>query len=145
MRDVREALIRQIEEALQNGSFPPPLGKWVNEELVLQAYRVARETAARAAAILVIPETTFRRKLQKAQAGAGLSPRPESWDPVRTHIARLVEAGNPSGQDLLDRVRRTLLEEVESRLPQDVKRASALLGVTEPTYRRWVAQLVVSA
>jgi DNA-binding NtrC family response regulator len=145
MREVRQALIRQIETALENGSFPPPIGKWASEDLVLQAYRLARETAARAAAILAIPETTFRRRLQKAQAGADLSPRPEAWDPVREQIARLVDAGNPAGEDLMERVRRALLEEVASRLPRDFKRASALLGVTEPTYRRWVAELVVSA
>lgn len=137
---VLHALSTQIDAALSDESFPPPIGKWIGEDLILEAYRVSRETASRAAALLAIPETTFRRRLQKARAGAGLSARSEGWDQVRGRIAKLAEGGNPSGEDLLESLRRSLLDEIAQRLPGDVKRASALLGVTEPTYRRWIAE-----
>ena len=92
--------------------------------------------------MLAVPETTFRRRLRKARAQgeSGLSVRPGSWEPVRERIARLVESGNVSGEDVLERVRGELLSEVASRFPRDIKRAAAFLGVTEPTYRRWVGQ-----
>jgi DNA-binding protein Fis len=119
----------------------------VSEDLILEAYRVSRETASRAAALLAIPETTFRRRLHKALArtGSGMSPRPEGWAPLRAAISRLVEAGNPARADLLEQVRLILLEEVTSKLAQDVKRASALMGVSEPTYRRWSEEIATNA
>jgi hypothetical protein len=64
---------------------------------------------------------------------------------VRSAIARLLEAGNPSGADLLEQLRLILLQEVVDRLPRDVKRASALIGVSEPTYRRWAKEITVHA
>jgi DNA-binding protein Fis len=136
---VLEALSGQIDAALRDEDFPPPIGKWLGEDLVLEAYRAAGETASRAAALLAIPETTFRRRLQKARAVAGLSPRPEGWERVRERIASLAATGSPTGDDLLDRLRLALLAEVERRVSGDARRAAALLGITEPTYRRWLA------
>jgi hypothetical protein len=97
--------------------------------------------------LLAVPETTFRRRLHKALArsGSGMSPRPEGWAPLRSAISRFVGAGNPAGADLIEQVRMILLEEVASKLAKDVKRASALMGVSEPTYRRWVEEIAANA
>ena len=145
--DLRRALGAQIDGAMHKGSFPPPIGKWVSEDLILEAYRLSGDTASRAAALLSIPETTFRRKLNKALArtGSGLSPRPDGWTPLRAALSTLMRSGNPVGADLLEQVRLTLLEELSVRLPRDVKRASALMGVSEPTYRRWAEEVATHA
>ena len=139
---VLQALSGQVDAALRDEAFPPPIGKWIGDELVLEAYRASRETASRAATLLAIPETTFRRRLEKARAGAGRASRPEGWEQVRELLAGMAEGGNPAGEDLLGQLRSSLLDEVARRLPGpgEVKRAAALLGVTEPTYRRWIAE-----
>ena len=56
-----------------------------------------------------------------------------------------MRTGNPTGADLLEQVRLILLEEVATKLPRYVKRASALMGVSEPTYRRWVEEVTTHA
>jgi len=141
--EVRLALCAQIDAAMRKGAFPPPIGKWVGEDLILEAYHLSGDTASQAAALLAIPETTFRRKLNKALArtGSGLSPRPDGWAPLRAAISALMRTGNPAGADLLEQVRLILLEEVAAKLPRDVKRASALMGVSEPTYQRWAKEV----
>ncbi|MFQ5790540.1 MAG: sigma 54-interacting transcriptional regulator, partial [Acidobacteriota bacterium] len=143
LETLRTAIGPEIDEAL-GGEAPRavPLGKWLGEDLVLEANRVANGVLSRGAAILGIPETTFRRKLRKAknQMEVGLSPRSTSWDHVRRALTTLVDARGGSGADLVDLVRHVLLEEISLRLPMDASLGSELMGVTLPTYRRWMTE-----
>jgi hypothetical protein len=52
----------------------------------------------------------------------------------------LVGRREDSGQDMLEQVRQVLLQEVASRLPDNPNLCSALMGVTLPTFRRWMAE-----
>jgi diguanylate cyclase (GGDEF)-like protein len=142
--NLRIAVSRQIEVALRKGGrFPAPLGKWLGEDLLLEADAAAGGVASRAATRVGIPESTFRRRLDKsaAQAEAGLAPRQESWQEVRAALRALVRSPERTGEDLLERAEQVLLEQVLARLPGDLKIGSALLGVTAPTYRRRGAAL----
>jgi hypothetical protein len=56
-----------------------------------------------------------------------------------------VRSTHGGGQDLLKRARIVVLQEIVRQLPEDAKLGSILMGVTEPTFRRWRAELLVSA
>ena len=88
--------------------------------------------------IVGLPETTFRRRLRKAadQSAAGLAPRPDSWGEVRRLLDELVRSSDALGRNLLELSQQILLEEVVSRVDDDVRTATALLGVSAPTYAR---------
>ena len=140
-RALETALDQEIETIKSDGILFP-LGRWLEEDLILQAHTAADGVLSRGSELLGIPETTFRRRFRKAQAQAkvGLSPRSPSRERIHTLIADLFREGKTSGQDLLKKARMVLLARVVS-YPMSNIAGAAVMGVTEPTYRTWVNNL----
>ncbi len=145
---LRSALGEQIESALV-GSVPlaMPLGRWLTNDLVLEAAAAAAGVNRRAAQRIGIPETTFRRLLESAsqQARAGLAFRPNSWTAVRDALRALVRADDEKGRDLLQLARDLLLTEILARAPGDDRTGSALFGVSLPTFRLQASEVGTSS
>jgi transcriptional regulator with GAF, ATPase, and Fis domain len=136
---LRMALRRQVQQALAGPKPLAPLGRWLDEDLVLEANAVGGGVASRGAALLKMPVTTFRRRLEAslARTGAGWSsPRPASWPEVRAALSGLVALAHDGRQDLTERVPQVLVEEVLLLLPDTPRQGAALLGVSMPTFRR---------
>jgi len=141
---LREVLKRQLVAVLDNSGVPVPLGRWLAEDLVLAADSTPNNTVRRACSALGMAESTFRRRLEKVkrEVQAGMSARSEDWAVVKPVLSRLVTANEVSaGENVFERARQVLLEEVMARVQQDSALGSALMGVTTPTYRRWTASL----
>ncbi|MDX1698170.1 MAG: hypothetical protein R3308_07770, partial [Thiohalobacterales bacterium] len=141
---LRMALKSQVRIALEYNNAPVPLGRWLDEDLVLTADRVANGTASRASAVLGMAETTFRRRLEKVKREyeAGLLSRTGDWSAIQPVLSSLIQTDSkPNGANIFERARRTLLEEVMTRVRQNGVLGSALMGVTAPTYRRWTEKL----
>jgi diguanylate cyclase (GGDEF)-like protein len=137
--ELRKSLQRQIELAAE--SDPPlglPLGRWLADDLILEAGAAAGQVARRGCQFVGLPESTFRRRLKKAsqQIQSGLAPRSGSWNEVQTVLAELVHSPAREQGRLLEQTQEILLEEIVSRFPDDVRTGSLLLGVSPPTYRR---------
>ncbi len=140
---LREELLRQIQRAMDaNRDCPVPLGKWLTEDFVLAASDATDRVARRAAELVGLPESTFRRHLQKSEAehAAGIANRTDAWRDVRPLVSRVVRNAQqtPAGADLVDRARATLLEHVIEEVEGRISVGAALMGVTPPTYKRWV-------
>ena len=137
--ELRTALQRQI--ALAAESDPPlglPLGRWLADDLIVEAGAATDQVARRACLFVGLPESTFRRRLRKAsqQIQSGLAPRSGSWNEVQRVLSDLVRSPAREQGRLLEQVQEILLEEIVSRFPDDVRIGSLLLGVSPPTYRR---------
>ena len=136
-----EVLARQVDLALDQ---PVPLGRWLTEDLLREADEQAGGNARRAAAELGIPETTFRRQLDKVQRAEaqGLLRRSPAWTGTSDVLARLVEAarGGDAG-NVVERAKTLLLSEVVKRVAGKDALGAELMGITVPTYRRWQADL----
>ncbi len=144
---LRDYLGREIDLALGGMARTTlPLGKWLSDDLILEAHAASDGVARRGAALVGIPETTFRRRLGRAseQARAGLSPRSGTWADVRSILSDIVRADGDTGKDLLTHAEKILLEEIVNRVPNDTRLGSGLLGVTPPTYRGRLNQLAAS-
>jgi hydrogenase-4 transcriptional activator len=143
---LRQALVRQIAQAVAQGGAVPPLGRWLGHEVTLVGYERSGRVMARAAARLGVPETTFARRHQKAISDAALSRRGHAWDEVRDAIAGLLDSP-ACGQatDLADRIDAILLEEVVARTQGNAQRAAQLLGVSLPTFRRRQAAMPMAS
>jgi diguanylate cyclase (GGDEF)-like protein len=140
---LRLALRRQVAEAVADDAKEPlPIGSWLDEDLVLQAYETAGGVSGRARVILGVPETTFRRKLQKATSRerAGILTRRPPWNEVHPRITDLVRTLDVAQSDVLHLARSLLLQEVVTHIG-DPARGAALMGVTVRTFRRWAADL----
>jgi transcriptional regulator with GAF, ATPase, and Fis domain len=135
---LREVLGRQVAQALEGRQPLAPLGRWLADDLVLEADRLGGGVASNAAALLGMPVTTFRRRLasSQAQAGGGWAPRPGSWPGVRSRLAGVLRSGEPAGRNLLKQVLQVLDEEVAAHAPGNAQVGAALMGVTLPTFRR---------
>ncbi len=139
LMELRAALQRQI--ALAAESDPPlglPLGRWLADDLILEAGAAADQVARRGCLFVGLPESTFRRRLKKSsqQIQSGLAPRSGSWNEVQRVLTDLVRSPAREQGRLLEQVQEILLEEILSRFPDDVRTGSLLLGVSPPTYRR---------
>ncbi len=128
----------QIDGALETATSMP-LGRWLFDDLVLEA-GAQTKGPSQGARRLGIPESTFRRRFRRAEAEAGFTQRPPGWEPIRPLVAALVRFAENLGEDVLERARLILLAQVLERVgAQDVTAGAALLGVSKPTFRRWVA------
>jgi diguanylate cyclase (GGDEF)-like protein len=145
--DLRTAFAREIEVALaEDVAVARPLGKWLSEDLIREAHKAYGGVARRAASMVGVPETTFGRRLRKAEAHAasGMATRTPSWREVHSILTGLVGVDDdPPSEPLLARAHRLLLEEIVDQVAGDVELGSALLGVTPPTYRRRLAELSI--
>jgi len=140
---LRAALGGEIAAALRvDHAECAPLGKWLAEDLVLTADRLAEGVSRRAASLLGIPDTTYRRQRRAASArrAAGRSARSPHWSAVRSVLETFILARS-EGPDPFERAQACLLEEIEASTAGDTRAAAALLGVTEPTLLRRKAAL----
>jgi DNA-binding NtrC family response regulator len=141
---LREALAREVAAAVAGGPAGlVPLGKWLGEDLVLTADRMAGGGARRGAELLGLADTTYRRQLRSAAArrASGLSRRSATWNEVTSVLEDFIRA-RPANTDVCQWGEAALLAEIESAVPGDVRKAAALLGVTEPTLLRRRAELL---
>jgi hypothetical protein len=116
----------------------PPLGRWLDDELVLAAFDQCQSVATRAAAALGLPETTYARRLQRAQRDSRIGTRPAWWQAVHAAVDQVVRmaCASPSGRNLLDHAESLLIEQIDRRCRDDARSGAALLGTSVPTYRR---------
>ncbi len=139
----------QIDSVLETGT-PAPLGRWLAEDLILEAQAQSGGVLSQGARLLGIPESTFRRRFRQVQAEAGFTQRAPAWEAVRPLVAVLLRfqetlhvapSGGTPGADLLERSRDLLLEQIAGRVsPCEVATGAALMGVSQPTFRRWAAR-----
>ena len=122
-----------------------PIGSWLTDALLSAAYDQHGEVAKHAALCLGLPESTFRRQLERVQTAraSGQLQYHELFLPVVPNVEQLVRCATASEHRsaLLEQGKQILLRLVHERLPEDVGFASALMGVTPPTYRRHLAGL----
>jgi diguanylate cyclase (GGDEF)-like protein len=141
--NLRQALAREIGSAVAGGRESlVPLGKWLAEDLVLAADRLASGVSRRGAELLGLADSTYRRQLQGAAArrAAGLSMRSSTWSDVAGLLEDFIRARR-GDTDVCQWAEAGLLAEIESAVPGEPRTAAALLGVTEPTLLRRRAEL----
>jgi diguanylate cyclase (GGDEF)-like protein len=140
---LRKALADEIAVALSSGRAAlVPIGKWLAEDLILTADRLAGGIYRRGAELLGLPDTTYRRQLQSATShrSAGLCVRSACWPTVLGVLEDFIRARR-AGTDACQLAEACLLAETESAAPGDLQAAAGLLGVTEPTLLRRMTQL----
>jgi DNA-binding NtrC family response regulator len=140
---LRAALSQEIAAAVANGRGSlVPLGKWLAEDLVLAADRLAAGVSRRGGEMLGVPDSTYRRQLQAAAArrASGQAVRSPTWPTVAAVLEDFIRARRGE-TDVCQWAEAGLLAEIEAAVPGEPRTAAALLGVTEPTLHRRKAEL----
>ncbi len=133
-------LLHGIVGQIARGERPTaPLGRWLTEDLILEADRSARGVATRGAALLGMADTTFRRQRERilTQSAAGLVARTDGWSAVAAVIQHMV--AQPPSAALPEHVQAVLLEVIARHLAHSPRDGAAVLGVSLPTYRQRMA------
>ena len=98
---LRAALGREIDFTLSGeAGVLYPLGRWLSEDLLLEADAATDGIARRGAKLVGLPETTYRRRLNKAKDNvqAGLAPRSGRWQETREVLRGDRAAGQRRGR-----------------------------------------------
>lgn len=138
---LNEAMRNILRQCMADGIYPP-LGEWLEEDLIRTSLALHNEVGLKAAQALGLPESTLRRKVRRYQRQKTSEPPPRvsGWE----SISRLLPAWIQHAQrDLLDPIaeaRKMLLLHI-SELNCSQTEASILAGVSTPTYRKELVQL----
>ena len=141
--DASEALAHLLDGMvgqIARGERPvAPLGRWLSEDLILEADRAAEGVATRAARLLGMADTTYRRQRERVteQTAAGMVTRTDGWSAVAAVLERLVE--EPPTAPLPEHVQNILLSAIATHLADAPREGAAVLGVSMPTYRQRMA------
>jgi hypothetical protein len=138
------ALGQQVRSAGRNGRRGAvPLGRWLAEDMILEAYEASGAVYSRGAVTLGIPESTFRRKAARilGHSESGLLPRSADWSNIRPLIAAWLRSDLTDNENRLDMLRNELLARVAEQSGDQTSLAAALMGVTAATYRSWLEKL----
>ncbi len=128
-----------VDLALVSAPHFSPIGRWIEEDIILHCMHEHQGVVNRAAESLGIPETTLRRKVGRLKETYGNEQpsRPLDWQDLGAVFGELVEMSRERRISLLDLVSQSLFREIEGRnlARQD---AARLLDVSVPTYRKLV-------
>jgi len=130
-------------EALPN--MPPPVALWLTLSLVEAAQAISSDISKRepgsvtrrAAKLLGVPESTYRRRLGEINQGNKDVGRKETWESREAVLQKLVHANDEAEQNLLDGWKQSLLSEILDRLGSKTKIAASMMNTTEQTLRKW--------
>jgi hydrogenase-4 transcriptional activator len=138
--DVRAHLNQLVTLCLSNGGDLPPIGQWLEEDLILDQVAATHGVLSQAAMNLGLPETTLRRKVRRLKETDAISKvRPSGWEVIDSPVVdELVSLSKSQQASVLDLAQGLLVDEFEKRhlTRQD---GAKLLGVSLPTYRRFLS------
>ncbi len=137
---LERSLAEQVQSALEvNARRPVPLGRWLQEDLILAINESSAGVIRKGARLAGVPESTFRRQLDKASADrdAGLAIRNASWERMALPLSMVVKDLDELGEsDVFEQARECLLKVIEQAVGRRVSVGAALMGVSPPTYKR---------
>jgi diguanylate cyclase (GGDEF)-like protein len=122
------------------------LGNMVEEELLVMTYQCCDGNMRDLATRMQLPTSTARRKVNKILLNlhSQASDKPESWESLRKCI-QVVANGEIVIPECLDSIKHVLLAAIIESQPENMSKAAALLGVSEPTFYKLKKSLTATA
>jgi DNA-binding NtrC family response regulator len=125
-----------------NANNLKPIGRWLEEDLILASLTAHSDVAYRAADALSIPETTIRRKIIKIRKNrhSNSPDRSESWNRVQSLLRQIIPIARTRGVPAIELANQLLIAQIRV-ITTSIKQGAALAGVSVPTYRRMLKEL----
>lgn len=142
----KSALAFLEEIRLQPAFIHCSLGNMVEDELLVMTYQDCNGNMRDLATRLQLPTSTARRRVNKIllDLHSQRNEKPQSWAAIR-HCLLPVANGEILVPECLDSIKQTLLAAIIQSQPENMSKAAALLGVSEPTFYKLKKQLPASA
>jgi len=135
LRSPLEALLRRLA---RGAAALPPVGRWIADELLRRAEERSGGVGRRAASLLGVAETSYRRQLPAARrrSAAPATAVAPQWDEVVAALDELLDRVAPGNGDVAAAGEAVLLDLLLELELTDSASGAALLGVSRPTFRR---------
>jgi len=142
---LQRLLAGQVAALVSDSRLEAPLGRWLADTVVLTAAEESDGVARQAARLLGIPETTLRRQLNKARQNAEnpFQLMSQQWLtslPALIELLKNLMRQEDNNAEFSERCQAILLQEVANHIGADRSTGAALMGITPPTYTRWIAK-----
>jgi len=136
-------LAGQVAALINDSRLEAPLGRWLADTVVLTAAEVSDGVARQAARLLGVPETTLRRQLNKARQNEEnpfqlMSQQWLTTLPALIELLKNLMQQEGSNVEFSERCQAILLQEVANHIGTDRSTGAGLMGITPPTYSRWL-------
>ncbi len=146
---LQSLLSGQVAALLNESRLEAPVGRWLADTVVLTAAQVSGGVARQAARLLGVPETTLRRQLNKARQNEEnpfqlMSRQWLTSLPALTELLQRLMRGDDNDTEFSERCQALLLQEVANHIGDDRKTGATLMGITPPTYARWIQKFEIT-
>ena len=140
------ALAFLTEIHLQPAFMHCSLGNMLEDELLVMTYQSCEGNMRDLATRMQLPTSTARRRVNKILLNLHSQPteKPASWENIR-HCIAPVANGEILVPECLDSIKQVLLAAIMQSQPDNMSKAAALLGVSEPTFYKLKRALTASA
>jgi diguanylate cyclase (GGDEF)-like protein len=140
------ALAFLTEIRLQPAFMHCSLGNMVEDELLVMTYQSCDGNMRDLATRMQLPTSTARRRVNKILLNLHSQPneKPGTWENLRLCM-QPVASGEILVPDCLDSIKQVLLAAIMESEPENMSKAAALLGVSEPTFYKLKKSLIASA
>lgn len=144
---LQESALAFLAEIRLNPDFMHcSLGNMVEDELLVMTYQSCGGRMRDLATRMQLPTSTARRRVNKIllDLHAQRSEKPKSWEAIRVCIQPIAN-GEILVPNCLDSIKQLLLTAIIRSQPDNMSKAAALLGVSEPTFYKLKKNLKASA
>ena len=129
----------------------PPLYTWLTQSMVEASQNISLEQARsrsgsvtrRAAKLLGVPESTYRRRLNDLNSDPTRAQREGIWTERNSTLEELIDADKDTISNLLELWKKVLLAEIFKQSGGDMKVTAALMSATTQTVRKWCKGLEI--
>lgn len=134
--ELRASIAKTVRLCVESNEFPP-IGLWLEDDIIVQTLSYKGGVSSRAASVLRLPETTLRRKILKMREESDLDnySKPDSMAEIFELLPSYIEYADERKLSAIDDCRKMLIEEAD-RHTTNRSRAANLVGVSQPTYRK---------
>lgn len=142
-QSVEETLRRALGEEVRHclaADILPPLGQWLQEDLIQSSLELYQHINLQAAEALGIPESTLRRKAAQFLDREGEATRSAGWQAIASLLPTWILAAKDHHVDARQHMHDLLIDEISAHCQVQAD-AAMLAGVSPPTYRRQISQL----
>ncbi|MET1256582.1 sigma 54-interacting transcriptional regulator [Aliikangiella maris] len=131
--------VREIVQ--QSKSENSPIGRWLEDDLLIMTYHASQKNTHQVAMRLGLPHSTARRRANKISSEKEQY-REKGWQHVIETLGPIVNGDFFLGNDTIKKLKLELLQIVLHEMNGNITLSAALMGMSEPTFYKWKKKLV---
>lgn len=141
---VHTDLSQEIQQVLDLSlTEKAPIGQWLDDDLLSATFQACNQNAGQTAIRLGMSHSTLRRRINKINTTNSneTQHRTAGWHSILDNLDSIANGRISIGDDSIKQLKLILLSSILKMVPNNAAKASALLGVSEPTFYKMKKEL----